>query len=366
MQVSTISFDRFNVLADNEAQERIRAARARLGDRAVLLCHHYQRADVYQHADLTGDSLKLARLASQTDAEYIVFCGVHFMAEVADILSKPSQIAILPDLAAGCSMADMASLAKVERCWRELAEVLDRTDELITPVTYINSAADLKAFCGEHGGIVCTSTNAPTILDWAFSRREKVLFFPDQHLGRWTGFKKGIPLDEMVVWDPDLEYGGLSPEQIRKAKILLWKGHCSVHQMFQPVHIDRWREKHPHGFVISHPESMLEVCQKSDYVGSTEFILNTITNAPPNTHWLVGTELNLVSRLAEEMKPQGKVVQFMAPTVCMCSTMQRIDPQHLAWTLENLAEGKVVNQIKVPDHEAELARIALDRMLAVS
>ncbi len=331
MQVSTISFDRFNVLADNEAQERIRAARARLGERAVLLCHHYQRADVYQHADLTGDSLKLARLASQTDAEYIVFCGVHFMAEVADILSKPSQIAILPDLAAGCSMADMASLAKVERCWRELAEVLGKPDELITPVTYINSAADLKAFCGEHGGIVCTSTNAPTILDWAFSKREKVLFFPDQHLGRWTGFKKGIPLDEMVVWDPDLEYGGLTPEQIRK-----------------------------------HPESMLEVCQKSDYVGSTEFILNTITQAPPGTHWLVGTELNLVSRLAEEMKPQGKVVQFMAPTVCMCSTMQRIDPQHLAWTLENLAEGKVVNQIKVPAHEAELARIALDRMLAVS
>jgi len=199
MQVSTISFDRFNVLADNEAQERIRAARARLGERAVLLCHHYQRADVYQHADLTGDSLKLARLASQTDAEYIVFCGVHFMAEVADILSKPSQMAILPDLAAGCSMADMASLAKVERCWRELAEVLDKPDEVITPVTYINSAADLKAFCGEHGGIVCTSTNAPVILDWAFSRREKVLFFPDQHLGRWTGFKKGIPLDAMVV-----------------------------------------------------------------------------------------------------------------------------------------------------------------------
>ncbi|MBN8443649.1 MAG: quinolinate synthase NadA [Thauera sp.] len=366
MQVATISFDRFNALADNDAQERIRAARARLGDKAVLLCHHYQRADVYQHADLTGDSLKLARLASQTDAQYIVFCGVHFMAEVADILSNPSQIAILPDLAAGCSMADMASLAKVERCWRELAEVLDTPDTLITPVTYINSAADLKAFCGEHGGIVCTSTNAPTILDWAFSRREKVLFFPDQHLGRWTGYKKGIPLDQMVVWDPDLEYGGLTPEQIRNAKILLWKGHCSVHQMFQPGHIERWRKQHPEGLVISHPESSLDVCIQSDYVGSTEYIIKTIEAGAPGSRWLVGTELNLVNRLAEEMKPQGKIVQFMAPTVCMCSTMQRIDPQHLAWTLENLAEGNVVNQIKVPAHEAELARVALDRMLAVS
>lgn len=366
MQVATISFDRFNTLADNDAQERIRAARARLGDKAVLLCHHYQRADVYQHADLTGDSLKLARLASQTDAEYIVFCGVHFMAEVADILSKPSQMAILPDLAAGCSMADMANLAKVERCWRELAEVLDTPDTLITPVTYINSAADLKAFCGEHGGIVCTSTNAPTILDWAFSKREKVLFFPDQHLGRWTGYKKGIALERMVVWDPDLEYGGLTPEQIRNAKILLWKGHCSVHQMFQPGHIERWRKQHPEGLVISHPESSLDVCIQSDYVGSTEYIIKTIEAGAPGSHWLVGTELNLVNRLAEEMKSQGKVVQFMAPTVCMCSTMQRIDPQHLAWTLENLVEGNVVNQIKVPAHEAELARVALDRMLAVS
>ena len=366
MQAATISFDRYNALADADAQERIRAARARLGKKAVLLCHHYQRADVYQHADLTGDSLKLARLASQTDAEYIVFCGVHFMAEVADILSQPQQIAILPDLAAGCSMADMANLAKVERCWRELAEVLDRPDELITPVTYINSAADLKAFCGEHGGIVCTSTNAPTILDWAFSRREKVLFFPDQHLGRWTGYKKGIALDQMVVWDPDLEYGGLSPEQIRNARILLWKGHCSVHQMFQASHIERWRKQHPDGKVISHPESSLEVCMNSDHVGSTEYIIKVIEAAAPNTRWLVGTELNLVNRLAEEMKPQGKIVQFMAPTVCMCSTMQRIDPQHLAWTLENLADGNVVNPIRVPAHEAELARIALDRMLAVS
>jgi quinolinate synthase len=367
MQVAQINFDRFNVLRDDEAQERIRAARAKLGKKAVLLVHHYQRADVYLHADLTGDSLKLSRLASQSDAEYIVFCGVHFMAEVADILSKPNQISILPDLAAGCSMADMANLAKVERCWRELSEVLGESpDAQFTPVTYINSAADLKAFCGEHGGIVCTSSNARTILDWSFAQRPKVLFFPDQHLGRWTGGQMGIPLEDMRVWDPDLEYGGLTPEEIRSAKMLLWKGHCSVHQMFQPAHIMRWRNKNPDGIVISHPESPYEVCRQSDHVGSTEYILKTVKDAAPNTRWLVGTELNLVSRLAEEVKHEGKVVEFMSPTVCMCSTMQRIDPQHLAWTLENLAEGNVVNRITVPEHEAVLAKLSLDRMLAVS
>jgi quinolinate synthase len=359
-------FDSFRTLTDEEAQARIVDARARLGERAVLLCHHYQRADVYRHADLTGDSLKLARLAARTDAEFIVFCGVHFMAEVADILSRPDQTALLPDLAAGCSMADMANLAKVERCWRELATVLDTPDTLITPVTYINSAADLKAFCGDHGGIVCTSTNAPTILDWAFAQREKVLFFPDQHLGRWTGFNKGIPLDQMVVWDPDLEQGGLSAAQIRNAKVLLWKGHCAVHQMFQLAHIERWRARHPDGQVIAHPECNLDVCRASDAVGSTEYILNTLTAAPTGSRWLVGTELNLVNRLAEELKPQGKIIEFMAPMVCMCSTMQRIDPQHLAWTLENLADGRVVNPIHVPANEATSARCALDRMLAVS
>ncbi len=365
MQISPISFDRFNSLADGDAHDRIRAARARLGKRAVILGHHYQRADVYRHADLTGDSLKLSRLASATDAEYIVFCGVHFMAEVADILSKPGQISILPDLAAGCSMADMASLAKVERCWRELSAVLD-PDEVVTPVTYINSAADLKAFCGEHGGIVCTSSNAPRILDWSFAQRGKVLFFPDQHLGRWSGHRMGIALDDMPVWDPDLELGGLTEEVIRKAKILLWKGHCSVHQMFQPQHILRFRNQYPDGIVISHPECAFEVCRQSDYVGSTEYILRTVKEGRPGTRWLVGTELNLVERLAEEVRGENKHVQFMAPTVCMCSTMQRIDPQHLAWCLENLAEGKVVNRIEVPPHEAKLARIALERMLAAS
>ena len=227
-----LPFAPYGAMSDEQAQERILAARAQLGEEAVILCHHYQRADVYRHSDLTGDSLKLARLAAQTSSRYIVFCGVHFMAEVADILSQPEQVAILPDLAAGCSMADMADLAKVTRAWRELGEVLDGDPaEVYTPVTYINSAADLKAFCGRHGGIVCTSTNAPHIMEWALARRPKLLFFPDQHLGRWTGHQRGIPLEDMLVWDPDLPYGGLSPEQIRRATILLWKGHCSVHQM---------------------------------------------------------------------------------------------------------------------------------------
>ncbi|MDR2259947.1 MAG: quinolinate synthase NadA [Azoarcus sp.] len=366
MQATNLDFERYCALPEAETQARILDARARLGKRAVLLCHHYQRADVYRHADLTGDSLRLARLAARSDAEFIVFCGVHFMAEVADILSRPGQTAVLPDPAAGCSMADMASLAKVERCWRELSAVLGAPDERVVPVTYINSAADLKAFCGEHGGIVCTSTNASAIIDWALARREKVLFFPDQHLGRWTGYKKGIALDRMAVWNPDLENGGLSAAEIENARILLWNGHCSVHQMFQAGHIRRWRAQYPDGWVISHPECDLDVCRASDYVGSTEYIANTIAAAPPGTRWLVGTELNLVNRLAERMAPQGKMIQFMAPMVCMCSTMQRIDPQHLAWTLENLAAGEVVNPIRVPAREAALAKVALERMLEIS
>ncbi len=364
MPSAAIAFDRFKPLQDDACDSRIVAAKAALGKRAVILGHHYQRADVYKHADLTGDSLQLSRLAGQTDADCIVFCGVHFMAEVADILSKPTQAAILPDMAAGCSMADMANLAKVERAWRELAEVLE-PDEKITPVTYINSAADLKAFCGEHGGIVCTSTNAKPVLEWSFARREKVLFFPDQHLGRWSGYMSGIPPDEMMVWDFDEPLGGLTPQQIRKAKVLLWKGHCSVHQMFQVQNVLNFRSRYPEGRVISHPECNFEVCKLSDYVGSTDFIIKTVTESKPNTRWLVGTELNLVNRLAEQVKSQGKVVQFMAPTICVCSTMARIDPQHLAWTLENLVEGNIVNQIKVPEREAEFARIALKRMLEV-
>lgn len=365
MHTAAVVFDRYAAVSDEDCGDRIRAAKAALGNRVTVLGHHYQRPEVYAHADLTGDSLKLSKLASQTNAEFIVFCGVHFMAEVADILSRPEQVSILPDLAAGCSMADMANLAKVERAWQELSEVLD-PDQSITPVTYINSAADLKAFCGEHGGIVCTSTNARTILNWAFSRREKVLFFPDQHLGRNTGYRMDIPLEQMKVWDPDEPMGGLTIDEIREARMLLWKGHCSVHQMFQPAHILKFRNQYPDGKVISHPECSFEVCRQSDYVGSTEYIIETIRSAPENTRWLVGTELNLVNRIAEEFKPQGKVVQFMSPIICKCSTMARIDPQHLAWTLESLLEGKVVNQIKVPEREAELAKVALERMLSVS
>ncbi|MBY0483634.1 quinolinate synthase NadA [Nitrosomonas sp.] len=365
MHQEAFKFEKYDQLQDETCAQRIVAAKNILGKRTVILAHHYQRADVYRHADLTGDSLKLSYLAAQTDADFLVFCGVHFMAEVADILSSPEQIAILPDMAAGCSMADMANLSNVERAWRELSEILD-PDESITPVTYINSAADLKAFCGEHEGIVCTSSNAGKVLQWSFNQREKVLFFPDQHLGRWSGHQLGIPLDEMPVWNFDEPMGGLTVEQIKKAKVLLWKGHCSVHQMFQPQHILRFRNQYPDGIVISHPECSFEVCKASDYVGSTEYIIRTIAEAKGGTRWLVGTELNLVSRITEEFKSQEKIVQFMSPMVCMCSTMARIDPQHLAWALENLVNGNVVNQIKVPQDEAKLAKLALDRMLKIS
>jgi quinolinate synthase len=355
----------YTLLDDEDCESRILAAREALGERLVILGHHYQRNEVFRHADFTGDSLKLSRQAAASKADYIVFCGVHFMAEVADILSRPEQISILPDMSAGCSMADMANLQNVERAWQELSEALD-PDESITPVTYINSAADLKGFCGEHGGIVCTSTNARHVLEWSFKQREKVLFFPDQHLGRNTGYTMGIPLDKMVVWDFDKPLGGLTIEKIQQAKIILWKGFCSVHQMFQPEQIDNFKQKYPETRVISHPESPFEVCQKSDYIGSTEYIINTIAEAEANTRWLVATELNLVNRLHEQYKHEGKNVHFMSPSVCMCSTMFRIDPQHLLWCLENLLDGKVVNQIKVDAKEAKSAKLALERMLEVS
>lgn len=362
---ASLAIQDFNELDDASCEVRIRDAKAALGERLMILGHHYQRDEVFQHADIAGDSLKLSREAAQSNAQYIVFCGVHFMAEVADILTRPEQSVVLPDMAAGCSMADMANLANVERAWQELSQVLE-PDEMVTPVTYINSAADLKAFCGRHGGVVCTSTNAKGILEWSFSQREKVLFFPDQHLGRNTGYNMGISLDEMVVWDFDKPMGGLTAEQIRAAKLILWKGFCSVHQMFKPEHIHRFRERDPQGKVISHPENSFEVCQESDVVGSTESILKAVRASEPGTTWLVGTELNLVNRLHHEMKPKGVHVQFMSPVVCMCSTMFRTDPQHLAWTLENLATDNVVNQISVPHEVAEPARLALERMLQTS
>lgn len=363
--MSAASIQPYTLLDDEDCEARILKARETLGERLIILCHHYQRDEVFRHADFTGDSLKLSREAANSKADYIVFCGVHFMAEVADVLSRPEQVSILPDMSAGCSMADMANLTNVERAWQELSEVLD-PDENISPVTYINSAADLKGFCGEHGGIVCTSTNAPHVLEWCFKQRDKVLFFPDQHLGRNTGFNMDIPLEKMVVWDFDKPMGGLTVEQIQQAKIILWKGFCSVHQMFQPEQIDNFKEKYPETKIISHPESPFEVCQKSDYVGSTEFIINTIADAEPNTRWLVATELNLVNRLHDDYKHEGKNVHFMSPNVCMCSTMFRIDPQHLAWVLENLVDGHVVNQVSVPDDVAKQAKLALDRMLDVS
>jgi quinolinate synthase len=365
MGIPEISIDRFLSLDNAEYEKRIVDAKAKLGKRLVILGHHYQREEVFIHADYSGDSLKLSRQAAQSGAEYIIFCGVHFMAEVADILSSPEQIAILPDLAAGCSMADMANLEKVEKAWQELS-TLQNADEYLTPITYINSTANLKAFCGNHGGIVCTSSNAQKVLEWAFKQREKVLFFPDQHLGRNTGYRMGIPLEQMVTWDFDKPHGGLTEEEVKKAKIILWDGFCSVHQQFLPVHIDNFRATYPDGKVISHPECSFEVCQKSDEIGSTETIIKVVKASPPGSRWLVGTEVNLVNRLEQECEVGGQFVHYMAPIVCNCSTMYRIDPQHLLWTLENLIRGQVVNQIKVDPEVAEPARWALERMLEVS
>ncbi len=366
MAARALTYDSYDFIDDRDCEARIVAARAALGDRVVILGHHYQREEVFRHTDYSGDSLKLSRLAASSTADYIVFCGVHFMAEVADILSRDDQLVLLPDLSAGCSMADMANLASVERAWQEIDRVLD-ADEHVTPITYINSAADLKAFCGRHGGLVCTSTNAGQVMEWGFSRRQKVLFFPDQHLGRNTAFSRlDIPLQDMVVWDYTQPRGGLTVEELKQARVILWKGFCSVHQMFKPEHIERFRHEVPKGQVISHPECSFEVCQLSDFVGSTEFIIKTIAESAAGTHWLVGTELNLVNRLHNQFQGEGKTVDFMSPTVCMCSTMFRIDPQHLVWSLENLAEGNVVNRISVEAREARQARVALQRMLDVS
>ncbi|WP_288355758.1 quinolinate synthase NadA [uncultured Cycloclasticus sp.] len=359
-----LAIQNYSLLSDEECDQRIQAAKEKLGERCVILGHHYQRNEVFKHADVSGDSLKLSKYAAESKAEYIVFCGVHFMAEVSDILSRPEQITVLPDLAAGCSMADMANRANVERSWKELNTLIN-ADEQVTPVTYINSAADLKAFCGRHEGIVCTSSNAEQVLNWCFDKREKILFFPDEHLGRNTGYRMGIAQEDMVVWNFNQPLGGLTKEQINNAKMILWKGFCSVHQMFQEKQIDDFKKKHPETIVIAHPEANFEVCEKADYVGSTEMILKTIREAKPNTRWLVATELNLVNRLKEEVKDQGKQVHFMSPTVAMCSTMFRTDPQHLAWVLENLADGHVVNPIKVEESDKLMAKKSLDNMLSL-
>jgi quinolinate synthase len=337
----------------------------------VILGHHYQRDEVIKFADYTGDSLKLARAAaSRGKAEYIVFCGVHFMAESADILRGPHQKVVLPDLAAGCSMADMAAPDQLDICWRELGEMGIRTDADgedragVIPVTYINSSAAIKAFCGQHGGIVCTSTNAAAVMKWAWDRGDKLLMLPDQHLGRNTAFKMGVPLDEMAVWDPNEIWGGLDPDRATSARLLLWKGHCSVHTRFTVQQIDAFRKKYPHGRVIAHPECTFDVVHAADASGSTEQIINTVRNSPPGSVWAVATEIHLVNRLTHEVAPE-KTVVTLDPFGCLCSTMFRVSPNHLLWVLEGLVEGKIHNQITVPEPEKSLARLSLDRMLEV-
>jgi len=354
----------FQELPPEELFERIVTAKKTLGSQVLVLGHNYQRDEVIVHADLRGDSLLLSKLAAErSEFPNVVFCGVHFMAETADILSRSNQTVILPDLAAGCSMADMAAIEQVDECWDALSQVL-AVEEVVTPVVYVNSAADLKAFCGEHGGVTCTSSNAKAVMDWAWSRREKILFFPDEHLGRNVANKMGFPKDQMIVWDPFKVNGGNTEAAIRTSRLILWKGHCSVHQMFQSVHVDYFRKQYPGIQVIVHPECHEDVVNKADHVGSTEFIIQTVSKAPAGTSWVVGTELNLVNRLKTEQT--DKKVFFLSPMVCRCATMFRIDAAHMCWCMENLAQGQVVNQIVVPDDEKVLAKIALDRMMVLS
>ena len=364
--------ERYTTADDAALEAMISTARATLGERVFILGHHYQRDDVMRWADARGDSFQLSRLAQQQDkAEFIVFCGVHFMAESADILTDDHQQVILPDLNAGCSMADMADLDQVEEAWEALGSVVDT--ERIVPITYMNSSAALKAFVGRHGGAVCTSTNARAVLEWALGKGERagegaqgdqVLFFPDQHLGRNTGFAMGYDESDMVVWNPRFELGGLSDTEVKAATLLLWKGHCSVHQRFRPEHVEAFRAEHPNGLVVAHPECARDVCVLADAVGSTDFIVRYIEAAPTGSTIAVGTEINLVHRLGTETP--DKTVVSLDPLVCPCSTMSRIDQPHLAWVLEKLVEGKVVNRITVDPDTAHWARVALQRMLDIT
>jgi quinolinate synthase len=348
---------------------RIAAAKATLGRRLVILGHHYQRDEVIKFADYIGDSYRLAgQVGKHPDAEFIVFCGVHFMAESADVLSADHQQVILPDLAAGCSMADMAAPDQLEQCWADLEQMLGPGRaglQPCIPVTYINSAASIKAFCGEHGGVVCTSGNAAGTLKWAWERGEKILFLPDQHLGRNTAYKMGVPLDQMVVWDPNEIWGGLEPDAVKKARIILWKGHCSVHARFTVRHIEQMRAQFPGIKVIVHPEVPWDVVQAADDSGSTEYIIKTIKASPVGSSWAVGTEVHLVNRLADEVRPD-RTVMSLEPFGCLCSTMFRVSPNHLLWVLEGLVAGEVHNRIVVPDAQKHWTRIALDRMLSIS
>ena len=359
--------ERYTSATPDELAQRIAAAKETLGERLFILGHHYQRDEVMRWADARGDSFRLSVLAKERpEADYIVFCGVHFMAESADILTGDHQKVVLPDLNAGCSMADMADIDSVEEAWESIAEITDI--ERVLPITYMNSAADLKAFVGEHGGSVCTSTNARAVLEWALNdpdgpQARQVLFFPDQHLGRNTGHQMGFTEADMRVWNPRRDLGGLDEADVKDAAFLLWKGHCSVHQRFTPANIEAFRAEHPDGVVIVHPECSHEVCVLADEVGSTDFIIRTVDALPAGTVVAVGTEIHLVQRLDAE---SDKDVRSLDPLICPCSTMFRIDDRHLAWTLENLVEGNVVNQISVDPDTAHWARVALERMLSIT
>jgi len=355
--------ENYLALPDQSMDDRIRAARAQLGATTVVLGHHYQRDEVVRFADYTGDSYKLSRIAAETGARHIVFCGVHFMAESADVLGRNEQQVILPDLNAGCSMADMAEISQVEDCWDTLTRFGLAADTI--PLTYINSTAAIKAFCGENGGLVCTSSNCRAAMEWAFARGKRILFLPDQHLGRNTAYAMGIPLEEMAVWDPRGLQGGQSSQNLEAGKVVLWKGHCAVHQRFLPGHVDQVRAKYPGIQVIVHPECRWEVCQKADALGSTERLISIVENAPAGSMFAIGTEIHLVNRLARRFASQGKKIITLDDTGCLCTTMFRISPQHLAWALENLAQGRVVNRIQVRSEVKHWARVALNRMLEV-
>lgn len=364
----------YRSLEATELESRIQAVRDELVDSLLILGHHYQQDEVIAHTDLRGDSYQLSQMAAKSETcKYIVFCGVHFMAETADILAnRPAKLderggrrvtVILPDMAAGCSMADMAAINQVEAAWEDIGEVID-TDRVI-PVTYINSAASLKAFCGKRGGIVCTSSNARAVLEWAYERGDRVFFFPDQHLGRNTALPMGITEEEMPVWDPyAMDLGGNSEEAIEKSRVILWKGHCSVHQMFRPEHVEQFRKQHPGIKILVHPECPREVNDLADVSGSTGKIIRTVEASPPGTKWAIGTELHLVNRLKAEHPEQE--IHFLSPIVCMCATMYRIDLAHLCWSLENLRDGEPVNVIEVSDEVTKWSLVALERMLAVN
>jgi len=369
----TCSLENYLALPDHSIDDRIAAARAKLGSQVLILGHHYQRDEIVRFADVTGDSYKLSKVAAQTDAKYIVFCGVHFMAESADLLGRQDengstiQQVILPDLNAGCSMADMAEISQVEAAWESL-EKIGLTEGLV-PLTYMNSTAAIKGFCGERGGLVCTSSNARAAFEWAFDQNrgggKRIFFLPDQHLGRNTGHAMGISLDRMPVWDPWVLQGGQSRLALHAGRVILWKGHCSVHQRFLPSHVDQVCAKYPGIQVIVHPECRWDVCQKADALGSTERLIQIVEEAPAGSTFAIGTEIHLVNRLAKRFAAEGKKIITLDDSGCLCTTMYRISPQHLAWALENLVEGRVVNQIQVKRTVKHWAKVALDRMLEI-